>query len=67
MISAQNVIPLLSKDIYTDKLAEVLNAISAKLTTDDLIDLRERVEGDEKASASTAAEEWLTAAGLLGE
>lgn len=65
MISAQNVIPLLSKDIYTDKLAEVLNAISAKLTTDDLIDLRERVEGDEKASAATAAEEWLTAAGLL--
>ena len=65
MISAQNVIPLLSKDIYTDKLAEVLNAISAKLTTDDLIELRDRVEGDEKASAATAAEEWLTAAGLL--
>ncbi|MDN3445147.1 ABC transporter substrate-binding protein [Microbacterium sp. APC 3901] len=67
MISAQNVIPLLSKDIYTDELADVLNAISAKLTTDDLIDLRERVEGDEKASAATAAEEWLTAAGLLDE
>lgn len=65
MISAQNVIPLLSKDIYTDKLAEVLNGISAKLTTDDLIELRDRVEGDEKASAATAAEEWLTAAGLL--
>lgn len=65
MISAQNIIPLLSKDIYSDKLAEVLNAISAKLTTDDLIELRDRVEGDEKASAATAAEEWLTAAGLI--
>nr|WP_314840930.1 ABC transporter substrate-binding protein [uncultured Microbacterium sp.] len=67
MISAQNVIPLLSKDIYTDKLAEVLNAVSAKLTTDDLIELRDRVEGDEKTSAATAAEEWLTDAGLLGK
>jgi osmoprotectant transport system substrate-binding protein len=67
MISAQNVIPLLSKDIYSDKLAEVLNAISAKLTTDDLIELRDRVEGDEKASASTAAKEWLADAGLVGE
>jgi osmoprotectant transport system substrate-binding protein len=67
MISAQNVIPLLSKDIYSDKLAEVLNAISAKLTTDDLIALRDRVEGDEKASAATAAEDWLTDAGLLGK
>lgn len=64
MISAQNVLPLLSKDIYSDKLAEVLNAISAKLTTDDLIELRDRVEGDEKASAATAAEEWLAASGL---
>ncbi|CAH0207407.1 Osmoprotectant-binding protein OsmX [Microbacterium oxydans] len=67
MISAQNVIPLLSKDVYSDKLAEVLNAISAKLTTDDLIKLRDRVEGDEKASAATAAEDWLTEAGLLGK
>ncbi|MDQ0728314.1 ABC transporter substrate-binding protein [Microbacterium sp. W4I20] len=65
MISAQNIIPLLSKDIYSDKLAEVLNAISAKLTTDDLIELRDRVEGDEKASAATAAGEWLSAAGLV--
>ncbi|GAA2944961.1 ABC transporter substrate-binding protein [Microbacterium luteolum] len=65
MISAQNIIPLLSKDIYSDKLAEVLDAISAKLTTEDLIELRNRVEGDEKASAADAAQEWLTAAGLL--
>lgn len=65
MISAQNIIPLLSKDIYSDKLADVLNGISAKLTTDDLIKLRDRVEGDEKASASDAAADWLKDAGLL--
>ena len=65
MISAQNVVPLLSEDIYSDAIAETLNAISAELTTDDLIALRDRVEGDEKASASTAAKDWLTDKGLL--
>ena len=65
MISSQNIVPLLSEDIYSDEIAETLNAISAELTTDDLIALRDRVEGDEKASASTAAEDWLTDKGLL--
>lgn len=65
MISSQNVVPLLSEDIYSDAIAETLNAVSAELTTDDLIALRDRVEGDEKASASTAAEDWLTDKGLI--
>ncbi len=64
MISAQNVIPLVSEAVYTDQLAETLNGVSAQLTTDDLITLRDRVEGEEKASAETAAEEWLTQKGL---
>ncbi len=41
-------------------------AISAELTTDDLIALRDRVEGDEKASATQAATDWLTEKGLIG-
>ncbi len=65
LIASQNVIPLLSNAIYTDELAEVLNAVSAELTTEDLIALRDRVEGDEKASADTAAEDWLNDKGLL--
>ena len=65
LISSQNVIPLLSDAIYTDELADVLNAVSAELTTEDLIALRDRVEGDEKASAATAAEDWLNDKGLL--
>ena len=65
MISSQNVLPLISDDIYSDEIAEILNGISAELTTDDLIALRDRVEGDEKASASTAAEDWLTDKGLI--
>lgn len=66
LISAQNIIPLLASNILTDDLEETLNAISAELTTEDLIALRDRVEGDEKASASVAAADWLEEKGLLG-
>ena len=65
LIAAQNIIPLLSSSIDSEKLAEVLNKISAALTTEDLIALRDRVEGDEQASAATAATDWLTEAGIL--
>ncbi|MGA8847933.1 MAG: ABC transporter substrate-binding protein [Nocardioides sp.] len=65
MISSQNVIPLLSQDVLTDEMAELLNAISAELDTDDLIALRDRVEGEEKTSAQVAAGDWLKENGLL--
>ena len=65
MISAQNIVPLLSDDIASDEIDSTLNAVSAELTTDDLIALRDRVEGEEKASAATAAKDWLTEKGLI--
>ncbi len=65
MISSQNIVPLLSDAVASEELAAVLNDISAELTTDDLIALRDRVEGSEKASAATAAEDWLTEKGLI--
>ncbi len=64
MISSQNVVPLVADSVYTDQLGTTLDAVSAALTTDDLIALRDRVEGKEKASASTAAKEWLSSKGL---
>ncbi len=64
MISAQNVVPLLAESVYTEELEEVLNGVSAELTTEDLIALRDRVEGEEKASAATAATDWLAEKGL---
>jgi osmoprotectant transport system substrate-binding protein len=64
MISSQNVLPLISESVDSKKVDDVLNAISAQLTTDDLIALRDRVEGDEKASAATAAKDWLADKGL---
>ena len=65
MISSQNVIPLIADSAYTDQIGEILNSVSGKLTTDDLIALRGRVEGSEKASANTAATDWLTQNGFL--
>lgn len=65
MISSQNVIPLVADSVYTDQLGEILNNVSAQLSTEDLIALRDRVEGKEKASANAAAKDWLTSKGLL--
>ena len=65
MISSQNIVPLVADSVYTDQLGETLNGISAQLTTEDLIALRDRVEGEEKVSADTAAKDWLTQKGLL--
>ena len=65
MISSQNIIPLVAESAYSDQLAQVLDAVSAQLTTEDLIALRDRVEGEEKASADTAAKDWLTQKGLI--
>ncbi len=65
LIASQNVIPFLNKSIYSEKLASVLNAISAKLTTDELIALRDQVEGSSKTQPDVAAQDWLDKSGLL--
>ena len=44
MISWQNIIPLVADSAYSDQLAQVLDAVSAQLTTEDLIALRDRVK-----------------------
>jgi osmoprotectant transport system substrate-binding protein len=65
MIPVQNVIPLLNKGVLTDELASLLNKVSAKITTDELIDLNTTYAGDDKPSAEVVAKEWLTKNGFL--
>lgn len=65
MIAAQNVVPLINEEKATDEVEDVLDAISAELTTEDLLALNERVDGDEKAAPATAAQEWLEEKGLI--
>ena len=61
--TAQNVLPLLSKSKDTPGVEQVLNAISAKLTTDDLVALNTQVITD-KMDPKAVADGYLKTAGL---
>ncbi|WP_235958755.1 ABC transporter substrate-binding protein [Actinomadura macrotermitis] len=60
---AQNVTPLIYKSKVDAKAQEVLNAISAKLTTQDLLDMNTSMSVD-KADPKDVAATWLKKAGL---
>ena len=64
--AAQNVVPLVSSDKATSELATVLDAVSAELTTEDLLALNEEVSGANKTAPATAATQWLQDKGLIG-
>ncbi|WP_435531084.1 ABC transporter substrate-binding protein [Rhodococcus spelaei] len=61
---AQNVVPLLRASKKSDKLAAVLDAVSAKLTTEQLVALNDSVSGSSKTEPSAAAAQWVAAQGL---
>ena len=65
LFPAQNVVPVLSAQVNTPEVAEVLNAVSEKLTTEALLGLNQAVSGDQKIEPATAAEEWLRTEGLV--
>ncbi|MGW0843949.1 ABC transporter substrate-binding protein [Streptomyces sp. NPDC002787] len=64
LFSSQNVTPLVYKDAVNDTAKEALNAVSAKLTTEDLLEMMKKLVND-KEDADTVAEDWLTSAGLV--
>ena len=64
MIVPQQVFPLVS-DRVPESADERLNAVSEALTTEDLIAMNARNQGDEKASPSTIAADWLKDKGLI--
>ncbi|HSY16163.1 MAG TPA: glycine betaine ABC transporter substrate-binding protein [Jatrophihabitantaceae bacterium] len=63
LFAAQDVLPLINSVKATTGVKEVLNAISAKITTADLIALNVKVEAD-KDDPDTVAKQWLSTAGL---
>jgi osmoprotectant transport system substrate-binding protein len=63
LYTAQNVLPLINKSKVTDGVKQVLDAISAKLTTSDLVAMNEKVI-TEKQDPKAVAAAWLTGAGL---
>ncbi|MCX4976864.1 MULTISPECIES: ABC transporter substrate-binding protein [unclassified Streptomyces] len=64
LFSSQNVTPLVYKSAVNDTAKAALNGVSAKLTTEDLLDMMKRLVND-KEDASTVAKDWLTEAGLV--
>lgn len=65
VFSAQNVTPLIYKSAVNADAQGVLNAISAKLTTQDLLDMMTKLVV-EKSDADTVAKDWLKKAGIGG-
>ena len=57
LFAAQNVLPIIKKAKLTDKVSAILNAVSAKLTTDDLIELNSAAADGTKLS--DVAKDWL--------
>jgi len=59
LIAAQNVVPLIRKDKATDEVTQVLDAVSAALTTDGLLELNEANQGEDKKAPAVLAKEWV--------
>ena len=66
LIIAQNVLPLLSSRLTDPSIPPRLEAVSAKLSTADLVELNRKNRGSEKVSPRDLAAAWLRDAGLAG-
>jgi osmoprotectant transport system substrate-binding protein len=64
LIAAQNVVPLIRDDAEDDTVEQTLNAVSAKLTTDQLLQLNKAFAADSKPTAEAVAKDWLSKNGL---
>jgi osmoprotectant transport system substrate-binding protein len=67
MLAADNIVPVVTQalvDAYGDAMADLVNSISAELTTDTLTELNRRYDVD-KESASDIAADWLQQNGFL--
>ncbi|KQU06455.1 glycine/betaine ABC transporter substrate-binding protein [Rhodococcus sp. Leaf7] len=61
---AQNVVPVYNSSKKSDKLTAVLDAVSAKLTTVELLALNQEVSGTAKTEPAAAASAWVVEQGL---
>ncbi|TDC57569.1 ABC transporter substrate-binding protein [Actinomadura sp. KC345] len=64
VFNAQNVTPLVHKESVDQTARAALDAVSAKLTTQDLLDMMKRVVID-KDDQEKVAEDWLKKSGLV--
>ncbi len=64
LFTAQNVTPLIYRAALSATGRTVLNAVSAKLTTDDLLDMNTKISVN-RIDTRTVAKEWLQQVGLV--
>lgn len=62
--AADNITPLINTDVHTDEVEELLNSVSALLTTENVTELNTRVGVDQEDPADVATE-FLEENGLL--
>ncbi len=65
VFAAQNVVPIINKEKASDGVKQTLNEVSAKLTSEGLIDLVDKAVNDKEDAADVAAG-WLADNGLDG-
>jgi osmoprotectant transport system substrate-binding protein len=64
LFAAENVVPVIKAAKENDTITKTLNAVSAKLTTDDLIKMN--AEAATGANLADIAKKWLAGAGING-
>jgi osmoprotectant transport system substrate-binding protein len=64
VFGAQNVVPLVNKEKVPQSAKDALNAVSAKLTTDDLLAMNGEM-AEQKSDPEDVAKSWLEKQGLL--
>jgi osmoprotectant transport system substrate-binding protein len=62
LFSAQNVVPVIKTAKQNDTITKTLDAVSAKLTTEDLISMK--AEAETGTNLSDIAKKWLANAGI---
>lgn len=65
LFAAENVVPLIKAGKQNDTVTKTLDAVSAKLTTDDLISMN--AEAATGANLADIAKKWLAGAGISGQ
>ncbi len=55
---AENIVPVIRNDAFTPEVEDVLNSVSAKLTTEEMTELNRRVDVD-KEDPEDVATQWL--------
>lgn len=67
IIIAENVVPIINQNKVTVKVKNVLNAVSAALTTQALVEMNDKSSGAAKESADQIAKEWLASENLFNK